>query len=70
MLATMQVIRNEPSCHTAACHVHLPSQSVLGVVDIVYPLAEIDQTIRSSAVRIAGYSLGFVLMRRSVSGCL
>jgi two-component system NtrC family sensor kinase len=70
MLATMQVIRNEPSCHTAACHVHLPSQSVLGVVDIVYPLAEIDQTIRSSAVRIAGYSLGFVLIASLCVGLL
>jgi two-component system NtrC family sensor kinase len=70
MLATMQVIRNEPSCHTAACHVHLPGQSVLGVVDIVYPLDEIDGTLRSSALRIAGYSLGFVLIASLCVGLL
>lgn len=70
MLATMQVIHNEPSCHTAACHVHLPSQSVLGVVDIVYPLDDIDRTIRASAVRIAGYSLGFVLVASLCVGLL
>jgi two-component system NtrC family sensor kinase len=70
MLGTMQVIRNEPSCYNAACHVHLPHQSVLGVVDIVYPLAEIDTTIRSSAARIAGYSLGFVLVASLCVGFL
>jgi two-component system NtrC family sensor kinase len=70
MLATMQVIRNEPSCYNAACHVHLPHQSVLGVVDIVYPLDEIDATIRSSAARIAGYSLGFVLIASLCVGFL
>jgi two-component system, NtrC family, sensor kinase len=70
MLATMQVIRNEPSCYNAACHVHLPNQSVLGVVDIVYPLDEIDMTIRSSATRIAAYSLGFVLIASLCVGFL
>jgi two-component system NtrC family sensor kinase len=70
MLGTMQVIRNEPSCYNAACHVHLPHQSVLGVVDIVYPLDEIDTTIRSSAARIAGYSLGFVLVASLCVGLL
>ncbi len=70
MLGTMQVIRNEPSCYNAACHVHLPHQSVLGVVDIVYPLEEIDTTIRSSAARIAGYSLGFVLIASLCVGLL
>jgi two-component system NtrC family sensor kinase len=70
MLGTMQVIRNEPSCFNAACHVHLPHQSVLGVVDIVYPLDEIDATIRSSATWIAGYSLGFVLIASLCVGFL
>jgi two-component system NtrC family sensor kinase len=70
MLGTMQVIRNEPSCYNAACHVHLPHQSVLGVVDIVYPLDEIDATIRSSAARIAVYSLGFVLVASLCVGFL
>ena len=42
MLGSMEVIRNEPSCHTASCHVHSPSQTVLGVLDIVYPLDAIE----------------------------
>lgn len=62
MLASMEVIRNEPSCYNAGCHVHKPSESVLGVVDIVYSLDEIDRTIRTSAATMAGLSLGFVLI--------
>jgi len=36
LLGSMEVIRNEPSCYTAACHQHTKAQSVLGVLDIVY----------------------------------
>jgi two-component system NtrC family sensor kinase len=61
LLGVMQVIRNEPSCHSAGCHVHTPDQSVLGVVDIVYSLQEIDGTIRDSAIRIAAFLLAFVV---------
>ena len=53
MLGSMEVIRNEPSCYSAACHLHASQQSVLGVLDIVYSLDEIDQTMRASALRIA-----------------
>lgn len=70
MLATMQVIRNEPSCYNSGCHVHTPQQSVLGVVDIVYPLGDIDATVRSSALRIGAFSLGFVLVASLCVGFL
>ena len=62
MLGSMDVIRNEPSCHTANCHVHSKSQSVLGVLDIVYSLGEIDRTMRTNAVTMAAYSLGFIII--------
>lgn len=62
MLASMEVIRNEPSCYNAGCHVHTKAESVLGVVDIVYSLDDIDRTIRTSAAAMAGFSLGFVLI--------
>ena len=61
MLASMEVIRNEPSCYTAACHVHTKDQLVLGVLDIVYSLGEIDRTMQKSATTIILLSLGFVL---------
>jgi len=62
MLGSMDVIRNEPSCHTANCHVHSKAQSVLGVLDIVYSLGEIDRTMRTNAITMAAYSLGFIII--------
>lgn len=62
LLGTMEVIRNEPSCSNAGCHVHSSSQSVLGVLDIVYKLDDIDSTMRESAYTIAGMSLGFIIL--------
>jgi len=62
MLASMEVIRNEPSCYTAACHAHTRDQAVLGVLDIVYSLGEIDRTMQKSATAIILFSLGFVVV--------
>ncbi len=61
MLASMQVIRNEPSCSSGPCHAHSPEQSVLGVLDIVYPLEAMDRSLRASAANIVGISLAFVV---------
>lgn len=62
LLGSMKVIRNEPSCYTAACHRHDKSQPILGVLDILYSLDEIDQTIQSNSVTVASISLGFILV--------
>ncbi|MDH4258922.1 MAG: ATP-binding protein [Gammaproteobacteria bacterium] len=62
LLGSMEVIRNEPSCSTAACHQHTRDQSVLGVLDIVYSLDDIDRTIRDNVIIIAVLSLGFVVI--------
>ncbi len=62
LLGSMEVIRNEPSCSTAACHQHSKDQSVLGVLDIVYSLDEIDRTMRDNVVTVAVFSLGFVVI--------
>ncbi|OGA20851.1 MAG: hypothetical protein A3H34_07165 [Betaproteobacteria bacterium RIFCSPLOWO2_02_FULL_67_19] len=62
MLASMEVIRNEPSCYNAACHVHKQSQTVLGVLDIVYSLDEIDRNMQAGATAILVLSLGFVML--------
>jgi two-component system NtrC family sensor kinase len=61
-LGSMAVIRNEESCHTASCHVHSEDKSVLGVLDIVYSLDEIDQAIRTNTFTIVGFSLGFIVV--------
>ena len=61
MLASMEVIRNEPSCYNAACHAHTKDQSVLGVLDIVYPLDEIERSLRASGITLVALALGFVV---------
>jgi len=62
MLATMEVIRNEPSCYTASCHVHSSAQSVLGVLDIVYSIDEIDAAMKRSVIAIVVLLLGLVVV--------
>ncbi len=51
-----------PSCYNAACHQHRRDTAVLGVLDIVYSLDDIDRTMRTSALGIAGLSLGFIVI--------
>jgi two-component system NtrC family sensor kinase len=58
----MEVIRNEPTCYTAACHAHSKAQSVLGVLDIVYDLDDIDRDLRANTIAAAGFALGFVIV--------
>lgn len=62
LLSSMEVIRNEPSCYNAACHQHSKETSVLGVLDIVYSLDDINRKLRTSTLGIAGASLTFVLI--------
>ncbi len=62
MLGSMDVIRNEPSCYTASCHVHSKAQTVLGVLDIVYSLDDIDRKMRTNAITMAALALGFILV--------
>ena len=60
MLGSMEILRNEPSCYTADCHVHKKSEPVLGVLDIIYSLDEIDQKTRAHSFVIGGLSLAFI----------
>jgi len=62
MLGSTAVIRNEPTCSEASCHAHPADQTVLGVLDIVYPLAGIDREIRSNTATIMAFALGFVIL--------
>jgi two-component system NtrC family sensor kinase len=61
-LGSTAVIRNEPSCASAGCHQQQDVEAVLGVLDIVYPLDEIEQTLRSNTYRIIALSLGFIIL--------
>jgi len=62
MLGSTAVIRNEPNCSNSSCHAHAEDMAVLGVLDIVYPLARIDSTIHKNTITIIGLSLAFVVL--------
>jgi two-component system NtrC family sensor kinase len=60
MLGATAVIRNEPSCSNGGCHSQADVQSVLGVLDIVFPLAGIDREIRNNTLTVISLALAFV----------
>jgi two-component system, NtrC family, sensor kinase len=62
LLGSMEVIRNEPSCYNAACHQHSKDTSVLGVLDIIYSLDDINSSVRNSTLKIAGFSVAFIAL--------
>lgn len=70
LLASMEVVRNEPSCYTAACHAHKKAQSVLGVLDIAYSLKDIDRTMRRNTLNVAGFAVGFIVIAAFALGVL
>jgi len=70
LLASMEVIRNEPTCYTAACHQHSRETSVLGVLDIVYSLEDFNSKLRTSTLGIAGVSLAFIVIASLLVGFL
>jgi two-component system NtrC family sensor kinase len=70
LLATMEPIRNEPTCSNASCHEHPASQSVLGVLDIAYSLDDMDRTLKQHAVLIVALSAGVILLVAAGVGVL
>ena len=70
MLGSTAVIRNEPTCSTGNCHQNVADGAVLGVLDIVYPLKKIDQTLRTNTFNIIGLSFGFIALAGLLVGYL
>lgn len=62
LMGSTAVIHNEPTCVGAGCHESIQEQPVLGVLDIVYPLDEIEQTLRANTITIFGLAFGFVIL--------
>jgi two-component system, NtrC family, sensor kinase len=62
LLGSTAVFRNAPSCSEAACHVHPEHERVLGVLDIVTPLDDVNDTIRQNTITIISLSLGMLVL--------
>ncbi len=60
MLTFINPIYNDPSCSRAACHVHFPSQRVLGILEADFSLASVDEKIRRQALDTTIYALIFM----------
>lgn len=45
VMGVITPIKNDPSCSTPDCHAHAPSQTILGVLDVMVPLDELDRNI-------------------------
>ncbi|MBI5595849.1 MAG: HAMP domain-containing protein [Elusimicrobia bacterium] len=57
MLGVINPIYNQPSCWTAACHVHSRAQTVLGVLDVTLPLALVERDILRGQAGIVVFSV-------------
>jgi two-component system NtrC family sensor kinase len=62
MLGSTAVINNEPTCAASGCHDKEKDKIVLGVLDIIYPLESIEETMRSNTYTIFGLSFGFIIL--------
>jgi len=76
VLGMINPIYNEKDCYTSDCHVHPPSQKVLGVLDIGMSLAYVDKQIKGNQNKMLAFAvvvfLGIsgtigIFVRRSVS---
>ena len=54
VLGIVNPIQNQQGCWSAACHAHTPQQTVLGVLDVTVPLAEVDRQITASRWQMLG----------------
>ena len=75
LLGIVSPIYNEPGCSTDACHVHPAGKKVLGVLDVVVPLAKTDKALlgfKRGILLLAGFvfvatsALIFVIVYRFV----
>ncbi len=62
LISLVDTIANEPSCSTAACHVHSPKEKVLGFLISDLSLMPIEQSIKRQIVNISEYILLIVLI--------
>lgn len=60
ILGVIAPIYNEPSCWQGSCHAHAEVQSVLGVLDVTYSLADVDHQIAMSQVELAIFAVGAI----------
>lgn len=61
VLGVVSPIHNEPNCSAPACHPSLTRQTILGMLDTQFNLAQLDQDNLDSRNRMIVYSIGAIL---------
>lgn len=62
VLGMINPIYNEKDCFTADCHIHPPSQRVLGVIDVTMSLADVDADIIGARRQMMILNIAFILV--------
>ncbi len=60
-LGIINAIYNEPSCWQAECHAHHESQSVLGVLDVIISLDEVEQQITANRRMVVFFAVSAII---------
>lgn len=66
VMAITAPIYNDPNCSSAACHVHLPSQKILGTLDIGLSRAELERSLTMLRIQMIIFTLMSLIL--TVSG--
>ncbi|RPI04884.1 MAG: sensor histidine kinase [Ignavibacteriae bacterium] len=68
VIGVITPIRNDAGCAASSCHAHSASQTVLGILDVMIPLQEVDQNIAQfEQTQIIGSLLLFAVLTGFVS---
>jgi histidine kinase len=65
-LGIISPIGNEPGCSSDACHVHPEDKKILGALDVVVSLEDIDQEIRRGETAAVGLAAGVFLIPSAI----
>ena len=67
-LGIINPIENQPSCSTAECHAHPPTQKILGVLDTNLSLERADASVAEGSRKMLAYTLLAMLAISLLSG--
>jgi len=70
LLGIINPIYNSQTCWSADCHAHPKAQTVLGVLDVTIPLAEVDRNIRHSQAAAVVLAVSAVLILSLIVGLM
>lgn len=68
VLGVITPIYNQPSCWSASCHAHPQSKIVLGVFDVIMPLAAVEEDIRRGRIEILIFAGSAVVALSLITG--